>query len=270
MNTTTAFDMAKRMSEQLLDYGPDRSRLLIRVMRLLAQGNPVDGKQVDRIIADLGIGQAEANQFLRQITERDAEDRIVGIMGLSLNDHPHRFVVNRVELATWCAEDTLFLPAMLEQTATVESASPVSNQNIYLTISPQASRRSALSRPWLRSSSSIRRRKTWPRSLPSGTPSAVRFTSLPHVKRPSSGPRVGPTSTFSMWSKHLNLGSCCGHGCSLTEHDHLLFPRGVSASAARPPIWHHVRATSSRGFLVESPALQRFQAPWPCHNPEPS
>jgi hypothetical protein len=74
---------------------------------------------------------------LPQITERDAVDRIVGIMGLSLNDHPHRFVVNRVALATWCAEDTLFLPAMLEQTATVESASPVSNQKIYLTISPQ-------------------------------------------------------------------------------------------------------------------------------------
>jgi len=137
MNTTTAFDMAKRMSEHLLDYGPDRSRLLIRVMRLLAQGNPVEGKQVDRIIADLGIAQAEANQFLRQITERDEQGRIVGIMGLSLNDHPHRFMVNGVALTTWCAEDTLFLPAMLEQTANVESASPVSNEKIHVTISPK-------------------------------------------------------------------------------------------------------------------------------------
>jgi hypothetical protein len=61
MNTAAAFDTAKRMSEHLLDYGPDRSRLLIRAKRLLAHGNPVDGKQLDRIIEDLGIAKAEAN-----------------------------------------------------------------------------------------------------------------------------------------------------------------------------------------------------------------
>lgn len=132
-----AFDMAKRMSEDLLDYGPDRSRLLIRVLRLVARGQPVDGEQVTRIVNGLGIAQDDANQFLRQITERDVEDRIVGIMGLSLNDHPHRFVVNGVSLTTWCAEDTFFLPTLLEQTAIVESASPVSNAKINLTISPQ-------------------------------------------------------------------------------------------------------------------------------------
>jgi vacuolar-type H+-ATPase subunit B/Vma2 len=94
MNTTGAFDMAKRMSEDMLNYGPDRSRLLIRVMRLLAHGEPVEGERVDQIIANLGITHDDANQFLRQITERDERDRIVGIMGLSLNDHPHRFMVN--------------------------------------------------------------------------------------------------------------------------------------------------------------------------------
>ncbi len=132
-----AFDMAKRMSEDLLNYGPDRSRLLIRVMRLLAHGQPVGGQQVDQIIAELGIAPDDANQFLRQITERDGQDRIVGIMGLSLNEHPHRFTVNGVSLTTWCAEDTFFLPTLLDQTAIVESASPVSNAKINLTISPQ-------------------------------------------------------------------------------------------------------------------------------------
>jgi alkylmercury lyase len=137
MNTTHAFEMARRMGEDLLDYGPDRSRLLIRVMRTLAQGRPVTGEQVDQMIADLGIARDEAHQFLRPITERDAEDHIVGIMGLSLNDHPHRFSVNGVALAAWCAEDTLFLPVMLKQTAIVESYSPVSNEKIHLTISPE-------------------------------------------------------------------------------------------------------------------------------------
>jgi len=137
MNTTHAFDMARRMGEELLDYGPDRSRLLIRVMRTLAQGRPVTGEQVDQMIADLGMARDEADRFLRQITERDAEDHVVGIMGLSLNDHPHRFVVDGVSLTTWCAEDTLFLPALLKQIAVVESPSPVSNKNIHVTISPE-------------------------------------------------------------------------------------------------------------------------------------
>jgi alkylmercury lyase len=137
MKTGTASAMAKRMSDELLNYGPDRSRLLIRVLRLVAQGHPVDGWHVTRIVDGLGIAQDDASQFLRQITERDVDDRIVGIMGLSLNDHPHRFVVNGVSLTTWCAEDTFFLPALLEQTAIVESASPLSNAKINLTISPQ-------------------------------------------------------------------------------------------------------------------------------------
>jgi alkylmercury lyase len=137
MNTACAFDMARRMGEDLLDYGPERSRLLIRVMRTLAQGRPVSGEQVDQVIADLGMAHDQADHFLRQITERDAEDHIVGIMGLSLNNHPHRIVVNGVSLTAWCAEDTLFLPALLKQTAVVESPSPVSNKNIHITISPE-------------------------------------------------------------------------------------------------------------------------------------
>ena len=136
MQATHAFDMARRMGEELLDYGPDRSRLLLRVMRTLAQGRPVTGEHVDQMIAALGMARDEADRFLRQITERDAEDAIVGIMGLSLTDHPHRFSVNGVSLTAWCAADTFYLPALLKQTARVESPSPVSNAKIHLTISP--------------------------------------------------------------------------------------------------------------------------------------
>jgi len=97
MNTMTrAFHMASQMADELLDYGPARSRLLVRSMRLLARGQPLDSEQIDELIKDLEIGRDEANQFLRRVTERDASDRIVGIMGLSLNDHPHHFAVNGV------------------------------------------------------------------------------------------------------------------------------------------------------------------------------
>jgi len=137
MNNARVQEMAKKMAVGLLDYGPDRSRLLVRVLRSLRTGHPVSVAQVDRIVADLDIAQDEAHRFLREITERDADDNVVGIMGLSLNDHPHRFYVNGASLSTWCAEDTLFLPSLLKKTATVESYSPISKEKVRLTVSPE-------------------------------------------------------------------------------------------------------------------------------------
>ena len=44
----------------LLDYGPDLSRLLIRVMRELGRGRPVPRERVNRIIDDLGMARDDA------------------------------------------------------------------------------------------------------------------------------------------------------------------------------------------------------------------
>ncbi len=120
----------------LVDYGAERSRLLVQVWQAVATGQPVTGQQIDRFVAGLGIAPEEADQFLRQMTERDDDDSIVGIMGLSLNDHPHKFAVEGVRMATWCAADTLFLPAMLGRTAIIESESPESKETVRLTVSP--------------------------------------------------------------------------------------------------------------------------------------
>ena len=121
----------------LLDYGPDLSRLLVRLMRELAYGHPVPTERVDRIVADVGSDPEEAHKLLREVTERDADNNIFGIMGLSLNDTPHRFYVDGTRMSTWCAADTLKLPAMLDQSATVESKSPLTGEKIRLTVSPQ-------------------------------------------------------------------------------------------------------------------------------------
>jgi len=139
MNNERVTEIARKWNGagDALNFGPDNSRLLIRVWRTLANGRPVSGEQIDQMIADLGVNQDEAGEFLRGVTERDSSDSIVGIFGLSLNDHPHRFTVNGASLTTWCAEDALFLPAMLDQTATVESYSPVSREKIRLTVGPE-------------------------------------------------------------------------------------------------------------------------------------
>ena len=121
----------------LLDYGPDLSPLLVRLMRELAHGHPVPRRRVDRIIADIRIAPEDAHKLLREVTERDADNNVVGIMGLSLNDTPHRFYVNGARMSTWCAGDALFLPPVLDRTASVESVSPVSREKVRLTVSPQ-------------------------------------------------------------------------------------------------------------------------------------
>lgn len=139
MDYARVTEMSRKLTQDgsVLDYGPDRSRLLLRVLRTLATGRPVSGEQVEQISTELGIARDEAREFLRTVTERDAADRIVGLLGLSLNDHPHRFTVNDQRLSTWCAEDTLFLPALLGQTATVESSSPLTRETVRLRVSPQ-------------------------------------------------------------------------------------------------------------------------------------
>jgi alkylmercury lyase len=120
-----------------VDYGRDLSRLLVRVMRELVQGRLLPKEQVDQIIGDLGIAREDAYRFLREVAERDASGEVFGIMGLSLNDTPHRFYVNGARMFTWCAGDALFVPAVLGQTATVESKSPVSGERLRLKVSPQ-------------------------------------------------------------------------------------------------------------------------------------
>jgi alkylmercury lyase len=138
MRNLRAAEMMRKLAESggPLDYGPDHSRLLIRLWRTLAKGHPVSAEQVERTFAELGIDGGAAHEFLGQVAERDAADNIVGISGLSLNDHPHRFSVNGKRMSAWCAEDTLWLPAMLGQTATVESESPLSKDTVRLRVSP--------------------------------------------------------------------------------------------------------------------------------------
>ena len=137
MTTSTVDDMARKLRERLLAYGPDRLRLMLSVMRLVERGAPLTAPQAQDLIVASGIVPEDADAFLRQVTERSASDEITGVMGLSLNDHPHRLTVADIPLSAWCALDTLFLPSLLRQTATIESLSPVSRLPIKLRVSPE-------------------------------------------------------------------------------------------------------------------------------------
>ncbi len=137
MSDARILAMLKKTQEYMSGFGPDHARLLLQVIRQLAQGRPLSAEQVDHLIADLGIAPEEAHQFLREVTEPDAHNQVVGAMGLSLSEHPHRVSIAGVSFSAWCAVDTLFLPAMLQQTATIESPSPVTHHPIRLRVSPK-------------------------------------------------------------------------------------------------------------------------------------
>jgi alkylmercury lyase len=64
----------------------------------------------------------------------DEAGRVVAFSGLSLAPTSHRFSVGGRQLYTWCAWDTLFLPAMLDQSAHVESSCPVTGSDVRLTV----------------------------------------------------------------------------------------------------------------------------------------
>lgn len=138
MGTGRAFEQVAKLISVggALDFGPEYSRLLTRVLRTLAHGRPVSTEQVKTIITDLGIAHDRADEFLGRVAERDTDGAILGITGLTLNPTKHRFTVGGAQLFTWCAEDALFLPILLNQTAFVESQSPASKDTIRLTVSP--------------------------------------------------------------------------------------------------------------------------------------
>ncbi len=137
MNSGLVAEIANRLRAVGIppEFGPDRSRLLIQTYRALAKGRALTADQVNEVATDLGINQDEAHGFLREVTERDADDNIIGVIGLSLNEEwVHRFYVNGASLRNWCAWDSLFIAPLLKQTVTIESESPDMKKKIRVTV----------------------------------------------------------------------------------------------------------------------------------------
>lgn len=127
---------ALRESEIPPHFEPDELRLLIHVLGRVADGRPVSLQQVEQIASTLQMPAGAATAFIRQVSERDGEGNVVGLLGLSQNTHPHRFMINGHPLSTWCAWDGLFLPAVLRQTAKLESSCPATKKKIRLAVAP--------------------------------------------------------------------------------------------------------------------------------------
>lgn len=130
-----AADLAGRVASALPQLDATEQRIAVESYRRLAAGKPVEPDEVARHL-DL------APDFVRKYLESsdgvflDDRSRVVGFWGLALQETPHRFTVDGRRLYTWCAWDSLFLPAILCQTADVASSCPVTGATITLTVRP--------------------------------------------------------------------------------------------------------------------------------------
>ena len=118
----------------------DDATLAVHLVRALAVGHPVSSGA----LADVAGREADAVATTLETwpnVERDRTGRVVGFCGLTLNPTPHRFTVGDRQLHTWCAWDTLFLPALLERPASVRSYCPVTDTEVELEVAPEGVKR---------------------------------------------------------------------------------------------------------------------------------
>jgi alkylmercury lyase len=115
--------------------GCDDAPLARALLRTLSHGRPVSAATLataaDRHECDVASALARWPNV-----RRDEQGRVVAFCGLSLRPTDHRFDIAGRRLYTWCAWDTLFLPALLDEQAHVASTCPVTGADVRLTVEP--------------------------------------------------------------------------------------------------------------------------------------
>jgi alkylmercury lyase len=128
-------ELAETLVEAMPRLNPGEQQLALALYRRLAAGEPVSpgalADELDRNEADV----AEILEGWPGIF-RDDHDRVVSFWGLAIPEMPHRFRVDGRQLHTWCAWDALFIPELIDRTATVESRSPVGGESVRLVVDP--------------------------------------------------------------------------------------------------------------------------------------
>ena len=115
--------------------GCEDAPLAIALLRLLAHGRPVTtaalaaaaGRPLDDVAAALARWPN---------VERDTDGAVAGFSGLTLKRTSHSFEVRGQLVHTWCAWDTLFLPALLNATARIASTCPQTGRAVELVVAP--------------------------------------------------------------------------------------------------------------------------------------
>jgi alkylmercury lyase len=129
----------EQVSDYLIQAFPEingeQQQLSLSLYRALALGKPV---VIEQLQASTGL----TGEFIRQTLQSwpgvffDDDNNVIGFWGITTREMPHRLAVNGHTSYAWCAWDTLFIPGLLDKTASVSSVCPVTGNRIELTVSP--------------------------------------------------------------------------------------------------------------------------------------
>ncbi len=124
-------EIVERLAALLPPLADDEACVALTLYRQLAQGPPVT---VEALTAAAGLTQGRVRSLLNEWPGvfRDDHARVIGFWGLTQTQMAHRFTVSGRALFTWCAWDTLFLPALLDTDADVLSPSGLDRKPIHL------------------------------------------------------------------------------------------------------------------------------------------
>ncbi len=129
--------LASRVNTSFPTLSERGREVALATHRILATGTPVP---------DYGIAAAtrlDIQDVRDEMAEwpgvyRNDHGSIIGFWGLSLERMPHGFEVDGVQLCTWCAWDTLFLPELIQKTARVSSLCGQTRVPLVLEVTPIA------------------------------------------------------------------------------------------------------------------------------------
>ncbi len=117
------------------EINKEQQLLSLCLYRSLALGKPVAIEQLQKLT---GLAVEFISQNLQSWPGVFFDDHrnVIGFWGITTRETSHRLNVNGQTSYTWCAWDSLFIPALLSETVQVSSLCPVTNNRIELEISP--------------------------------------------------------------------------------------------------------------------------------------
>ncbi len=136
MNTLSLDDLVARLLPVLPSLDAREQTLSLKLLQLLANGNPVSRQQ---LAESLSVSIDVVNETLGRWwgVYYDEQHQITGYWGLSVKPTQHHVRINGRTLYAWCAWDTLFLPGLLNATVTIESRCAQTDNRIQLTLGPE-------------------------------------------------------------------------------------------------------------------------------------
>jgi alkylmercury lyase len=134
MTITEENGQLQKLTTLLPQMSPGEQHLSINLYRLLMEGTPVSKSQLART-AKLAADEVASILDSWPGLHFDADGRIVGYWGLSLTPTLHQINFPERQLYAWCAWDTLFLPEVIGEPASVRSNCPVTSTPITMRVS---------------------------------------------------------------------------------------------------------------------------------------